>query len=302
MAEQSSPALADSAQASEKPRRRSRFALVFYRPKVLLAVGLLLLIVVVALLAPVIAPADPNQQSLLDRLSPPMTETAKQKALLGTDQLGRDVLSRVIYGSRVSLLVGLFSVVFAGTLGVALGMCAGFFGGFIDTLLMRLVDVLLAFPFVLLALTVVAVLGTSVVNVILVFTITSWVSYARTSRASVLALRDTDYVVVARALGASSMRIVTRHIVPNMINPIIVLASFEMARIITTEASLTFLGVGIPPTTPTWGAMISDGRQYLRDAWWIAAFPGLMLFLLVLSVSFIGDALREVFDPRSVPR
>lgn len=265
----------------------------------IVAILILAVIVLVAIFAPVVAPADPNQQSLLDRLSPPLTETDDGVAVLGTDQLGRDILSRMIFGSRISLLVGLFSVIFAGALGVALGMIAGFFGGYIDAFLMRLVDVILAFPFVLLALTVVAILGTSAVNVVIVFAVTSWVTYARTARASVLSLRETEYVVVSRALGASSYRIVFRHIVPNMMNPLIVLASFEMARIITTEASLTFLGVGIPPTTPTWGGLISDGRQYLRDAWWIATFPGVMLFLLVLSVSFIGDALRDLLDPRS---
>ena len=274
---------------------------ILRRPSAAFALLVVVTVVAVALLAPVLSPADPGRQSLSARLEPPLTTVRGSLHVLGTDQLGRDILSRLIYGSRISLVVGFASVVVAGVLGVGVGLLAGYFGGKIDAVLMRLADVLLAFPFILLALAVMAVLGASVRNVIIVFGVTSWVVYARTARAAVLALRDSEFVQASRSMGAGHGRLIFRHVLPNMLNPIIVIASFEVARIITTEASLTFLGLGIPPTTPSWGAMISDGRQYLRDAWWIATFPGLVLLLLVVAISFLGDALRDFLDPRSKP-
>lgn len=289
------------------PRRRSggskllRGLLMLRRPSCAFALFVLVMVVGVALLAPVLSPADPAKQSLAARLEPPLVSVRGNVHVLGTGQLGRDILSRLIYGSRISLVVGFTSVVLAGVLGVGVGLLAGYFGGRIDVVLMRVADVLMAFPFILLALAVVAVLGASVRNVIIVFGITSWVIYARTARAAVLTLRDSEFVLASRALGAGHGRLIVRHVLPNLLNPIVVIASFEVARIITTEASLTFLGLGIPPTTPSWGAMISDGRQYLQDAWWIATFPGLLLLLLVVAISFLGDALRDVLDPRSAP-
>jgi peptide/nickel transport system permease protein len=281
-------------------KRISRWRSVLNRrPSIAFAGLVLVTIITVALLAPVISPFDPAKQSLPARLKPPVTSVQGELHVLGTDQLGRDILSRLIYGSRISLVVGFTSVVIAGMLGVGIGLLAGYFGGRLDIALMRIADVLMAFPFILLALAVIAVLGASVRNVIIVFGITSWVVYARTTRALVLTLRDSDFVVASQALGAGHGRLLVRHVLPNLLSPIIVIASFEVARIITTEASLTFLGLGIPPTTPSWGAMISDGRQYLQDAWWIATFPGLLLLLLVVAISFLGDELRDVLDPRS---
>ncbi len=262
-------------------------------------VGLAILMVAIAaaLFASWIVPYDPEQGELLQRLSPPGLVDG-QLHLLGTDQLGRDVLSRLIFGSRISLLVGSVSVLLGGLVGMLLGLAAGYFGGRTDTAIMRVVDIQMAFPYVLLALAIVALLGASLVNIIIVFMVTEWYVYARVVRAKALSLRQGEFVLAARVLGASPARILLRHILPNVVSPLTVIASFEMAKIISTEAALSFLGLGVPPPTPTWGNMLADGREYLQDAWWVAVFPGVALMLTVLAVNFLGDAVRDALDPK----
>jgi len=265
----------------------------------LLGAGLLLLMVLSAFLAPVLAPHDPLEAEVTKRLRPPVwTAKGTSEYLLGTDQLGRDVLSRTIYGSRVSLIVGITAVVISGALGVLLGLIAAIQGGRLDALIMRVADVQLAFPFILLAIAVVAVVGGGLLNVILILGVTGWVSYGRVVRSQALSVKEKEYVEAARALGTRSLVLVFRHILPNVMTPVIVLATFNVASYMVAEASLTFLGLGVQPTIPSWGIMLADGREYMRAGWWMAIFPGLALVLTVLSINLLGDWLREYLDPR----
>jgi len=261
----------------------------------------------VVLLAPValmgvfatLAPYDPNWLDTTARLTPPtLSLSGLGRHALGTDQLGRDILSRVIYGTRISLTVGSVSVVAAGIIGLVLGLIAGYRGGWIDAVIMRVVDIVLSFPYILLAISIVAVLGASLRNIIIVFTLSSWVVYARVVRGAVLPLRNREYVLAALTVGCSPARIVLRHVLPNIVSPLIVIASFELARIIVTEATLGFLGLGVPPPAPSWGSMLADGRNYIQMAWWIGTFPGLALTMAVLGINVFGDALRDALDPR----
>ncbi len=264
----------------------------------LLGAGLLLLMILSAFLAPVLAPHDPLEAEVTKRLRPPVwTAKGTSEHLLGTDQLGRDVLSRTIYGSRVSLIVGITAVVISGVLGVLLGLIAAQ-GGRLDALIMRVADVQLAFPFILLAIAVVAVVGGGLLNVILILGVTGWVSYGRVVRSQALSVKEKEYVEAARALGSRSLVLVFRHILPNVMTPVIVLATFNVASYMVAEASLTFLGLGVQPTIPSWGIMLADGREYMRAGWWMAIFPGLALVLTVLSINLLGDWLREYLDPR----
>ena len=266
--------------------------------KTVLGVGIVVGVILVAILAPVLAPYDPDKLNLIHRLTPPSWDPAgSSKHLLGTDQLGRDLLSRIIYGARVSLLVGFLSVITSGVLGTLLGLIAGYYGGILDTVIMRVTDIQMALPFMLLALLVVALLGPSLPNIIVVFTITAWYIYTRVSRASTLSVREYQYVEAARALGATDLRVLLRHVLPSLLSTLLVAASFESARIITTEAALGFLGLGVPPPTPTWGNMLSDGREYIQNAWWISTFPGLALMITVLGINILGDVLRDILDP-----
>jgi peptide/nickel transport system permease protein len=263
--------------------------------------GLVVIVVAtgMAVLAPAFAPADPIKNSLVERLTPPMWAaggTARHP--LGTDTLGRDVASRLLYGARVSLIVGLSAVVIAGVLGVALGLVAGYYRGFTDDTLMRLGDVQLAFPVLVLAVAVLAVLGASLANVILVLGVTGWITYARIVRGETLSLRQREFVEAARALGASDPYLIWRHILPNVLAPVTVVATFSVARTIIAEASLSFLGLGIPPPAPSWGAMLDEGRNYITTGWWLALFPGLAILLLVLGINLVGDWLRDALDPR----
>ena len=251
--------------------------------------------VVVAVAAPALAPGDPIKNSLLDRLTPP---TWGGEHPLGTDTLGRDVASRLLHGARVSLLVGFSAVLLAGASGVVLGLVSGWYRGWLDDVLMRLGDVQLAFPVLVLAVAVLAVLGASVVNLILVLGVTGWITYARIVRGEVLTLRERDFVAAARALGANDGWIVRRHLLPNVLPPITVVATFSVARTIIAEASLSFLGLGIPAPEPSWGAMLDEGRNYITTGWWLALFPGLAILLLVLGINLVGDWLRDVLDPR----
>ena len=251
--------------------------------------------VVVAVAAPALAPGDPIKNSLLDRLTPP---TWGGEHPLGTDTLGRDVASRLLHGARVSLLVGFSAVLLAGVSGVVLGLVSGWYRGWLDDVLMRLGDVQLAFPVLVLAVAVLAVLGASVVNLILVLGVTGWITYARIVRGEVLTLRERDFVAAARALGADDAWILRRHLLPNVLPPITVVATFSVARTIIAEASLSFLGLGIPAPAPSWGAMLDEGRNYITTGWWLALFPGLAILLLVLGINLVGDWLRDVLDPR----
>ena len=252
-----------------------------------------------AALAPALAPADPVRNDLLARLTPPMwMDGGSVRHPLGTDTLGRDVVSRLLYGARVSLLVGFAAVLVAGVVGVALGLMAGYYGGRLDDLLMRLGDVQLAFPVLVLAIAVLSVVGASLGNVILVLAVTGWVTYARIARAETLTLRHREFVEGARALGARDATILWRHILPNVLPPITVVATFSVARTIIAEASLSFLGLGIPPPAPSWGAMLDEGRNYLTTGWWLALFPGVAILALVLGINLVGDWLRDALDPR----
>lgn len=261
-------------------------------------VSIVLLVVVSATLGPVLSPWDPVQPDTLKRFAPPGWASGDWRHPLGTDALGRDVLTRIFHGARVSLVVGVAAVLTSGTIGVSVGLLAGYHRGRLDDVLMRVADVQLAIPFLVLAIALAAVLGGSLRNVVLVLTITGWVLYARIVRSEVLSVRERDYVEAAKALGASDARVIARHIFPNVRASIIVTATLEVARMILAEASLSFLGLGVPPTIPTWGGMISEGRVYLTVAWWAATLPGLATFITVLGVNLFGDWLRAMLDPR----
>ncbi len=257
-----------------------------------------LVLTAVAVAAPWLAPRDPLRQSLRSRLKPPTLAGPDGRAyLLGTDHLGRDVLSRTIYGSRVSLTVGLAAVAVGGLVGATLGLLGGFRGGWLDSLVMTLADAQLAFPFILLAIGIIAVLGPSFPTLIAVIGLSGWVSYARVLRGQVLSLRSREFVDAVHGLGGSMARILLRHIVPNVLSSLVVIATLELARAIVLEATLSFLGLGIQPPTPSWGGMIHDGREYLDSAWWISTFPGLVLMATSLVVSRTGDWLRDLLDP-----
>jgi len=269
------------------------------RPLSTIASAVLLLLLLAAALATVIAPFDPSAQDLSVRLKPPTwLVDGSPDHWLGTDSLGRDVLSRLIIGSRISVTVGVVAVSISGVVGTTIGIVAGYFGGLTDQALMRLADIQLAFPSILLALAILAVVGPGFLNVLLVLGATGWVSYARVIRAQVLSLREREYVLAARALGAGAGLILVRHILPNALSPLIVIATLQVASVVIAEASLNYLGVGVPVETVTWGGMLSDGQLYLATAWWLAVFPGLAIMVTVLSVNLLGDALRDILDPR----
>jgi peptide/nickel transport system permease protein len=259
----------------------------------------LVALVAIALAASLLAPHDPSRINMLTTLKPPMwMEGSDPTYPLGTDSLGRDVLSQLIYGSRVSLLVGLTVVAAGGTLGTVLGLISGFYGGLIDDIVMRWADIQLAFPFILMAIAFLSVLGPGLKNLIVVLAIGSWMTYARIVRGQVISLREKEFVEAARAIGVRSGTIIFRHILPNAIQPVIIIASFAIASTIISEASLSFLGLGVKPSTPTWGAMLSNGREYITDAWWLVTFPGIAIMLAVLSINVLGDWLRDHLDPR----
>src|SRR5438132_1812551 len=263
-----------------------------------LSLAMLSLVISSPPLAATIAPGSPTKQSLAQRLRPPAwAELSGAGHLIGTDQLGRDVLSRILYGGRLSLIVALLAVLLSAGIGTFLGLVGGYTGGVLERLLMRLAEIQLAFPFILLVVTIVAVLGPSALNVVLALGVSGWVSYTRLVRAHVLTLRELAYVESARSLGASAPRIVLRHLLPNVLSPVVVLASFSVAQMIILESALSFLGLGVQPPTPTWGGMLADARNYLDQAWWLAAFPGLALMLTVLAINILGDWLRDLLDP-----
>jgi peptide/nickel transport system permease protein len=264
---------------------------------------ILLIFIVIAIAAPWLAPADPAKQALLARLRPPGTTTAAGITYwLGTDELGRDLLSRVLYGARASLSVAVLSVVVSGTVGTLLGLLAGYFRGWTEILIMRSVDVMLSIPAILLAIITVAVLGPGFLNLILVLGLTRWPRYTRVAYGQTLVVANQIYVSASRLGGARARRIILWHLLPNILPPIVVVATIEFGLMVLFEASLSFLGLGIQPPTPSWGSIMAVGRNYVGIAWWIATFPGICLFLLVLSINLVGDNLRDRFDPRSLMR
>jgi len=260
--------------------------------------GFVVVLAAAAAAAPWLTGQDPIRQSLRGRLAPPTLDGADGRAhLFGTDHLGRDVFSRVIYGSRVSLVIGFSAVLVGGLLGSALGILAGFAGGRADAVIMTLTDAQLAFPFILLAIGIIAVLGPSFPTLVVVIGLSGWVSYARILRSQVLVLRSREFVEAIHGLGGSILRIVLRHVLPNVLSSIVVVATLELARAIVLEATLSFLGLGIQPPTPSWGGMIQEGRDYLDSAWWISTFPGVVLMVTSIVVSRTGDGLRDFLDP-----
>jgi peptide/nickel transport system permease protein len=264
----------------------------------LAAAVVLLLIVLVTLAAPWLAPYSPVEVDIQHRLGPPAwMEGGKTDHWLGTDQIGRDLLSRMIYGGRVSLLIGVTAVAISSTIGVLLGLAAGYFGSKVDWIIMTLINVMLTFPFVLLALAVIAVLGPSLPNMIFVLGVAGWPIYARVVRAETMALREREFVVAGRALGMSHARIIFGQILPNLVSAITVVATLQIAQVIILESFLSFLGLGVQPPTPAWGNMLGEGRVYMLNSWWIAAFPGAAIFVTTLVINLMGNALRDWLDP-----
>ncbi|MCR4523530.1 MULTISPECIES: nickel transporter permease [Bosea] len=280
------------AAASPIPRRKSR-GLWRWWP-----VGIIVLVVLVAVLAPWLAPYDPNQQNLLGRLKPPGTVSRSFHYWLGSDELGRDLLSRVIHGARISLMVAFASVVLSGVVGTTLGMIAGYRRGWVEIAVMRVVDVFLSIPAILLAIITVAVLGPGIVNVIMVLALTRWPRYARIAYSQTLSVANMPYVRLSALMGASAPRVLFRHVLPNIVGAVSVVATLEFGLMILFEAGLSFLGLGVQPPTASWGAMLSTGRNYVATAWWVATLPGICLFVLVLAVNLTGDAVRDRLDPR----
>ncbi len=261
--------------------------------------AILLLLVVCGIFAPLIAPHDPVRASLRARNTPPVwAAKGNVNYVLGADQQGRDVLSRVVFGARVSLVVARVALGIGGLVGTVLGMISGYFGGWVDEIVMRLIDIMLAVPLILVALVVVIVVGQSTTVLIGILAINAWSGFARQARAEVLQLKTMDYVSMAKVSGASALRILYQHIFPGIISTITIVGTLQVGNLILTEAILSFLGAGIPPPTPSWGSMIADGRTYLGSAWWIAFFPGIAIFLTVLAFNFLGDWLRDHLDPR----
>ncbi len=262
-------------------------------------VALLALVVLVALAAPILAPAGPDAQHLGDGLKPPAWIVGGSTVHpIGTDSLGRDTLTRVIWAARTSLAIAGVSVLVALVVGVAVGLISGYYGGGLDAALMRIVDIQLSFPYLLLAIAVMALLKPSLLNLVIVLALRSWVVYARTVRGAVLSLKAREFVEAARSLGARNARIIVHHLAPNVMAPIFVISSFQFAELIIAESSLSFLGLGVQPPTPSWGAMLSQGREYLSTAWWLGLFPGIALVITVLATNLFGDGLRDALDPR----
>ena len=278
--------------ASEAPAVRSRNI-----PYV--SLGIIAVFVLLALLAPLLRLADPHDQSLRNRFKPPVWEEGGSwKHALGTDRLGRDMLSRIVWGSRVSLAAGVVTVLVASAFGAAVGLVAGYYGGRVDAALMRMTDATMSFPVILLALILAVTVGPSFTNVVVAIAVILWARYARVIRGQVLTLMHLDFIAQARLAGAGAWRIITRHLFPNTFNTLVVLVTLQIGYVIIVEASLSFLGAGIPPPTPAWGSMIAEGREFVTSAWWVSMFPGLAILLVVLAFNLLGDWLRDTFDPK----
>jgi peptide/nickel transport system permease protein len=279
----------------EKKRRTS----IWLEWRFSLPVFILAFFVFVAVFADFLAPYNPIKIHLADALSPPFWQQgAKAGYLLGTDQLGRDILSRLIYGARTSLIVAALGIFVSGIVGTALGIIAGYKGGWLDGVISRAIDIIQGFPLFLVALVLAIVLGASLFNIILIVTIMFWVGYARQSRAETLQIRELSYVTLARVAGVSDLTIMVRHVLPNVLNSIIVIATLGVGSVILLESGLSFLGAGIPPPTPSWGSMCSDGRSIINSAYWVSLLPGIAIMLVVLSCNLLGDWLRDRLDPK----
>ena len=265
----------------------------------LIAVSTLIGMALIALLAPAVAPYDPMAQNLADSLRPPLWRSPEGNLyLLGTDAVGRDLLSRIIYGTRISLFIGIIAVLLSSQIGLFLGLFAGYLGGKVDFFIMRVVDFVLAFPFILIALSFIAIIGPSIPLLCLVMSSRIWIVYARVVRSQTLQLREMEFVQAARSVGASSLRIITRHLLPNVLGPCIVIASLYLGRMIIIESGLSFLGLGVPPPSISWGGMLAQGRVHIFSSWWVITFPGLAILLAALSAQLLGDWLAVWFDPR----
>jgi peptide/nickel transport system permease protein len=265
----------------------------------LISLGIIAVFVLLAILAPLLSPADPHDQSLRNRFRPPVwQEGGTWKYPLGTDRLGRDMLSRIIWGSRVSLAAGVITVLVASAFGAAVGLVAGYYGGRVDAALMRGTDATMSFPVILLALILAVTVGPSFTNVVVAIAVILWARFARVIRGQVLTLMQLDFIAQSRIAGAGAWRIITRHLFPNTLNTLVVLVTLQIGYVIIVEASLSFLGAGIPPPTPAWGSMISEGREFVTSAWWVSMFPGLAIMLVVLAFNLLGDWLRDTLDPK----
>lgn len=265
----------------------------------LVPLAILTVVILAAVLAPAIAPYDPVAQNIDLRLTPPFwSEGGTPDHLLGTDQLGRDTLSRLIFGARISLVVAGITIFVAGLIGVSLGVMSGYFGGLLDTIVMRTVDIQLSIPALLLAVALAGILSPGIENVLVILIVWNWAGFARITRGEVMSLRERDFVALARVAGCSPARILLRHILPNVMNTVIVLATLDVGRIIIFEASISFLGLGVQNPIPAWGNMLADGRSYIVDAWWLAVFPGVALLVTCLSANLCGDWLRDALDPK----
>jgi ABC-type dipeptide/oligopeptide/nickel transport system permease subunit len=263
------------------------------------AAAIVALFVLMAIFAPVLAPHDPTAADLFRRLQPPFWLDGGETAYpFGCDALGRDILARIIYGARVSIFIGVVVVLLATVVGALSGLAAGYLRGWIDTAISALVDILLGFPYLIFAIGLMAMMGPGVGNIVLALAYKEWVIPCRVVRGETLAAREMEYVEAARALGAPRRTIMLREILPNVLSPVIVVAAMRIAQVIILEASLSFLGLGVQPPTPSWGAMVADGRSFMLDAWWVSTFPGLAILLLVLAINVSGQALREALDPR----
>jgi peptide/nickel transport system permease protein len=257
-------------------------------------------ILAVALMAPFLSPRNPLEQSLQARLKPPFwEEKADSKYPLGTDQVGRDMLSRLIYGSRISLSVGFLTMAFSAVVGITLGIMAGFYRGAWDSVISNGVNIMMSFPYILLAISVMAATGPGYRNVVMVLGLTGWPIYTRLVRAEVIELKGRDFITAARALGGRNSGVILKHLLPNLVSSIIVLATFEMARMIIRESFLSFLGLGIPPPNASWGGMLAEGRSYMLGMWWLAAIPGAAIFFTTLGINLLGDGLRDWLDPHT---
>tara|TARA_R110002012_G_scaffold208038_2_gene378054 strand:- start:5495 stop:6358 length:864 start_codon:yes stop_codon:yes gene_type:complete len=280
---------------TEIPARENALWLAFRRNRLSwVGLGLLVIIVGAAIFAPLLAPYDPLEQHIIHRLQPPSAEF-----WLGTDTYGRDVLSRLIYGARVSLIVGFVAILIAMVIGSAIGILSGFIGGIFDRVVMSFLDVMLSFPTLLLGLMIAAMLGASFENLVIAIAITEIAPFARVARAPTIALKQRDFIEAGRAMGFSNLRLMGGHIFPNMVSEVVVMGSMWMASAIRTEASLSFIGLGVPPPTPTWGSMIREGFENILDSWWLAIFPSLAILLTVLALNILGDALRDAIDPKT---
>ena len=279
---------------------RLRAGYRWFRRYPVIPVLIILVLLFSAIFAQNLTSHDPERAGSLDdnEIAPMWQSTGSSKFILGTDHLGRDVLARIIYGTRISLLVGVVVLVLSGAMGTIIGIMSGYFGGNVDEALMRLVDITLAVPFILVALVVAVILGNSLNIVVVLLVMFFWTGFARQIRAETLQLKTTDYVAFARSSGASNVRIMYKHILPGVFSTFLVIATLTVGTVILTESILTFLGVGVPGPTPTWGAMISDGRNYLTTGWWMAFFPGIAILLTVLAFNFLGDWLRDELDPK----